>query len=360
MAEATHNQNQNTAMVRNIIVGVATSVIGAATLYFLGINKTGQSTSAKNSFLETKEATVKGWKSYVSIDNIEFQNLKSINNDFAKDMQIDNLKENYLKEIHKFQADLEMLLKDESMDNTFISMLKRRQEAEKDGEGKLTTYLDNLKAILSDNTMGANDKQQRLLKENQRFTNIAKGMLERNATEVESLAKTLNEKYGQSFDLNEFLAYKDYKSGNTFANANQTENNISANNPQQDNATQPVSNIPTQPQTSQNDQYSTTNNQNINPNTNKEWNAGIFAGDWNNEGGVLHLDNKGFIWKWNDGKETSQGGWYTPDMKKIHFTIQKGYNAGYSWTFNISDLTSNSFTMQLENYAQYTYHLTKQ
>lgn len=360
MAENTQNQNQNAAMLRNIIVGVTTSVIGAGVLFLLGINKGGQSTTPQTSFLEVKEATVKGWKSYMSIDNIANKNIQSISADFKRDLQLDNFKENYLKEVHKFEADVESILKDETMDNSFISMLKRRLDVEKDSESKLSTYIDNLKSILADNTMSTGDKQQRLAKEDQRFTNMAKGVIERDITEVEGLAKVLNDKYGPVFDLNESISYKEYKSGKFNTNGNPTDYTTSTTNPQQDNNVKPVSSIPVQPQTSQNDQYSAANNQNANQNASKEMNAGMFAGDWDNEGGTLHLDNKGFVWNWNDAKEASQGGWYTPDMKKIYFTIQKGYNQGYSWTFIISDLTPTSFNMQLENYNQYTYHLTKQ
>lgn len=358
MAEST--PSPNAAMVRNIIVGVATSVIGAATLYFLGINKSGQTTSAQPSFLETKEATVKGWKSYVSIDNIAFKNIQSVFNDYKQDQQLDNFKEGYLKEVHKFMTDLEDILKAPGMDNSFTSLLRRRQETEKDGEEKFSVFIDNLKTILSDNTMGMEDKQRKVLQENQKFLNMVKGVTARNITEVEGLAKVLNEKYGSAFDLNEFISYKEYKSNYSNTTNNTADNTNSAIYPQQDNGSRPVSTIPAQPQTSQHDQFSTANNSSANQNAGKEWNAGTFAGDWKNEGGMLHLDNKGFTWTWNDGKETSQGGWYTPDMKKIYFNIQKGYNQGYTWTFNLSDVTANSFTMQLENYAQYTYHLYKQ
>jgi hypothetical protein len=360
MAEST--PSPNAAMVRNIIVGVATSVIGAATLYFLGINKTGQSTSAKVSFYEEKEATIKGWKSYTTIDNIAYKNVQSVLKDFQNGLQPDNLnskleglKENYLKEVHKFQVDVVEILKDQTMDKSFVSLLSRRLDMEKDAEQKLTTYIDNIKAIAIDNTMGMEDKQKRWLKEDQQFQNIARGMLERENTELEGLAKVLNEKFGQVFDLNESIAYKEYKNGSFNNNNNrQTDYTTSANNPQQDNNAKPVSNIPAQPQNTPN-QYAANNNNN----TNTGLNAGMFGGDWRSEGGTLHLDNQGFSWQWNDGKGVSQGNW-RGDYQKMTLNITSGYNAGYSWTFILSDLTSNSFTMQLEGYAQYTYHQVKQ
>jgi hypothetical protein len=358
MAEST--PSANAAMVRNIIVGVATSVIGAATLYFLGINKTGQATSAKVSFYEGKEATIKGWKSYVTIDNIAYKNVQSVLKDFQNGLQPDNLsskleglKESYLKEVHKFQVDVVEILKDQAMDNSFVSLLNRRQDMEKDAEQKLTGYIDNLRTIAADNTMGVEDKQKRLLNEDHQFQNVARGMLERENTELEGLAKVLNEKYGQIFDLNESIAYKEYKSGNNNSDNRQADYTTSINNPQQDNSVKPVSNIPAQPQNTPN-QYAANNT----TTTTTGLTAGMFAGDWSSEGGTLHLDNQGFSWQWNDGKGVSQGNW-RGDYQKMTLNITSGYNAGYSWTFVLSNLTSNAFTMQLDGHSEYTYHQVK-
>src|SRR5262245_45556721 len=130
MSENTHNPNA--AMIRNIIVGVTTSVLGAGALYFLGINKSGDSPSSKHSFLEAKEATTKGWKSYVTDDNIYYKNTISIFNDLQRSKQIDDYRDNLLKEMHKFQDDLSSILKDEDLDNSFVTMIKRRQDVEKE------------------------------------------------------------------------------------------------------------------------------------------------------------------------------------------------------------------------------------
>ena len=350
MAEGSPNPNAN--MLRNIIVGVATSVLGAGSLYYLGINKSGQSgASSQGSFLEMKEATTKGWKSYVTDDNIYYKNSQSVYNDYYRDKQMENLKENLLKEAHKFQDDLGTILKDQNLDNTFISMIKRRQEAEKEAEAKMTGFLDNINSLLKDNSIGAYDKQQKIIQENQKLASVAKGMYERSATELEGLSKALNEKYGQSFDPNDIIPYKEYKNG-TFAtnnNAANTNTLSTSNQQQQDNGIKSAANVPPEPSNTSNNAANNTTNQ---------LSAGMYAGEWTNEGGSLYFDNKGFSWEWNDGKVTSEGSWRV-DNYRLAMYVTNGYNTGYSWTFNLSNVTANSFTMQLSNNSSYTYHMVK-
>jgi len=345
--------NQNTAMVRNIIVGVATSVIGAATLYFLGINKSGQSsTSSQGSFLEVKEATTKGWKSYVTDDNIYYKNTLSIYNDLASNKKLDIYQDRMVKEVHKFTDDLESILKDQNLDNSFASLLKRRLEIQKEIEEKFTVYIGNIRSIMDDNTIPQDQKPQKIQREDQNYNSLTKGIIERGMTEVEDISKALADKYGQSFSLADVLIYQDYKKGTLYNNDNTNNSNTASNtatNPQLDNGIKPVSNIPPEP--------SSTSNYSAN-NTKNQLNAGMYAGEWTNEGGSLYFDNNGFSWEWNDGKVTSEGSWRAENYQLTMY-VTKGYNTGYSWTFNLSNITPTSFTMQLSNNTNYTYHMVK-
>ncbi|MEJ0104027.1 MAG: hypothetical protein WDO19_16325 [Bacteroidota bacterium] len=344
--------NHNAAMIRNIIVGVATSVIGAASLYFLGINKSGQSgASSQGSFLEIKEATTKGWKSYVTADNIYYKNTVSIYNDLASNKKLDIYQERMLKEVHKFTDDLESILKDQSLDNSFASLLKRRLETQKEIEEKFTVYIGKIRAIMDDNTIPQDQRTQNLSSEDQNYDSIIKGILERAITEIEDISKTLADKYGQSFSLADVLIYQDYKKGTLFNddNTNNPSTASTTTTPQLDNGIKPVSNIPPEP--------SKTTNYSAN-NTTNQLNAGMYAGEWTNEGGSLYFDNKGFSWEWNDGKVTSEGSWRVENYQLTMY-VTKGYNTGFSWTFSLSDVTPTSFTMQLTNNSTYTYHMVK-
>lgn len=336
--------NQNVAMVRNIIVGVSTSVIGAASLYFLGINKSGSSSaSSQGSFLEVKEATTKGWKEYIADDNIYYKNTSTITKGLQQDMNFGSYKTGILREMHKFQDDLNTIQKEDNLDKTFVTLLKRRLDLEKEIEEILPGHLDKFKNIMDGNDA---NKQQQLQQAYTKFMSDARSITERSVTEAEGLVKALNDKYGQLFDLNESLAYKDYKSGNNYS----TNTNTGAN----PNTTSPRTNIPAAPANSTVPAQNTANN-----NTNNgQSSAGMFAGDWSNEAGILHLDNNGFSWRWNDGNPTSSGGWRAQN-NQIAFYVTNGYSANTTQVFNIYNVTSNSFTIQLASNPSIVYNCVK-
>ena len=60
----------NKVMLRNIITGVITTVVGAITVYFLLGRKSD--TSSEANMLLMKEATNNAWKSYVLAENVFF------------------------------------------------------------------------------------------------------------------------------------------------------------------------------------------------------------------------------------------------------------------------------------------------
>jgi len=340
--------NQNVTMVRNIIVGVSTSVIGAASLYFLGINKSGSSSSTQGTTIEIKEATTKGWKSYMASDNIYYKNTGTISQELQQTMNFADYKKSILREMHKYQDELETIKKEDNLDKTFVSMIDRRLDLEKETEEKLAGHLDQLKDIMDANDPG---KQQKLQQQYSKLVTDARSITQRNATETESLAKALNEKYGQLFDLDESLSYKDYKSGNKYS-ANANTGTTTANPP-------PISggNIPPAPANS-----TTTPVQNVNnttPNNTTQLTAGFFAGSWSNEGGLLYLDNNGFSWRWNDGNPTSSGGWRAQNNQMI-FYVMNGYSANTEQLFNMYDVTATSFTLQLVRQPSIVYHCYKQ
>ncbi|MFI5134003.1 MAG: hypothetical protein ACHQEB_06690, partial [Chitinophagales bacterium] len=66
--------SHSATMMRNIITGVITTVIGAVTVYFItqGFHKSDNSSAAD--ILLMKEVTTNAWKSYVSSENVFYNN----------------------------------------------------------------------------------------------------------------------------------------------------------------------------------------------------------------------------------------------------------------------------------------------
>jgi hypothetical protein len=198
-------------MARNIIVSVASTVLGATAIYFLGFhNKGGHSGSTDH--LVIKEATTKAWRSYVSIDNLYYKNILSLAKDPALLKDLGRYKSEMQKESTRFKKDVEDILQDKDIDKSFASMLNRRLDREKEGEEITTKLIDNLQSIY--NSVGSvEEKRNRMIAENTSYSEQTKGLLERSVNEIEDLSKVLSEKFNQPFNLNDFLSYADYKKG---------------------------------------------------------------------------------------------------------------------------------------------------
>ncbi len=320
----------NKVMFRNIITGVITTVLGATIIYFLFHNSGG---SGKAGFLETREATTKAWKSYVTIDNIYYKNLLSISKDQQLLSNLDNYKNELFREAARFKKDAENILKDKDIDKSFISMVERRFERETESEEAVSKYIDKLKVIVNSNT-GPEEKKQNILTETQTYQKQANGILERAATEVEDLSKTLGERYGQPFNLNDFMFYTDYKKG-LFNNSGNTNN---TNNKQTNNPGQPDPNLST--------------NNTIN---NADLDETMFAGRWNITGANIELTPDGKMnWDMDNG-DYAYGTWkFLNNQLIMYATSRAGQNA--TWIFNLSNVTGNMFTMTLnvQPYTPYT------
>ena len=83
MSDASGTPPVHSTILRNIIVGVTTTVLGSSAVYFLGFSH--RNNNSTNDYLVTKEATTKAWKSYETIDNIYYKNTVSLSKDPAND-----------------------------------------------------------------------------------------------------------------------------------------------------------------------------------------------------------------------------------------------------------------------------------
>src|SRR5690606_4502245 len=231
-AQGTPSPGASTIM-RNILVGVTTTVLGSTAIYFLGFHNRGGKSgpSAAENLLVMKEVTTKAWKSYVTTDNIYYKNLLSINKDFQESPDLELYKQDVTKEADRFRKDVDDLLKEENLDKTFASMLSRRLEREKEALDKMTDYVEAIQR-LQRSELGEKEVMEKANEEGKKFEKYSKTAVERAATEVEDIAKTLAERYGQAFSLSDFLFYNDYKKTQTAGNNNNNqpgENNSNTN-----------------------------------------------------------------------------------------------------------------------------------
>jgi hypothetical protein len=223
-------ESNTSGHLRTILIGVTTTVLGTAAVYYLGFRPRSGGSSAED-ILFAKEATTKAWKSYVTFDNIYFKNQLSILDEFQRSKQLGKYRNDMLDEMHKYQDDLDELLKNKNIDVSFVSMINRRIRTEKEVEPEFKRYIDNIQSIL-DSNHGQQEKSEELKNEDAKWLNYSKGIVDRALTEVEELSKTLSEKYGQPFDLNEFKSYQFVKQ---MRNKTNTNTNVNTNNTDDNN-----------------------------------------------------------------------------------------------------------------------------
>jgi hypothetical protein len=316
---------QTSVMFRNIIVGVTTTILGSTAVYFLGFHNK-KSGDSKGSYAEVKEATTKAWRSYVTIDNIYYKNLLSINKDKDLVLDLDRYKNEMFKEGARFKKDAEAIINDKDVDKSFVSMMERRFDREKQAEDAITIYIDNLKSIIN-STDSPEEKQKQVMSTAQAYQGKANGIMERTLNEMEDLSKVLSERYGQQFNLNDIQAFVDYKSGKLNTNLNNNSGNNNGN-------------------------PSDTTNMQVDPN--------IFPGRWNTTGANITLNADGnFFWDVLSTGDKSSGSWKIYNNQLYMYPKQPGNDNPITWVFNLSVVNPNLFTMTLNTQPFNTYQLAR-
>ena len=121
MAKTETTEGSN--VIRNMIISVLTTVLGATIIYFLGFN------NKKPGFtkLEREDVTVNAWKTYVTIENIYTKNSTSLLRDRILDkIELEDFLSESLKESETLRSSLNELIAVEGIDKDLVSTFKRR------------------------------------------------------------------------------------------------------------------------------------------------------------------------------------------------------------------------------------------
>ena len=356
-----HNSN----MIRNIIAGVTTTVIGATFVYFLnkGNNHNNNDTnSSTGSYLEVKEATTKAWKSYVAIENLEYKNAMLLANHLKDLNTLDEFKDELTKESDKFSSDIEALQKTKDIDDGFISLLKRRLDAEKEALEKWNSFFASWATILN-TTQPGQERNDRVTAEYSKMQANASFIVERTKTEITDLSKSLSEKYGQPFAVTDLLLFQNDKNNQTTANNNNNTNSGNQDNNNNNSAINTNTNNNPSGNNADNNSnttnYNNTNTNYNNTNASSQITARNFVGEWDVPGGqIITLSSNGRMsWEVSNGQNTS-GTWQLYN-NQLYMTYPNAYGVSGTYTFNLTNITQNSFTMLLTTYPYYRYDLTR-
>lgn len=314
----------NTVMVRNIITGVITTVLGASIIYFLGFPKSGGGSSAEN-MLVTKEATINAWKSYVYSENSFFGNWKIYANNYTEE-DFDSYRSSTLNELARFNTDIKKILEAKSLDPSLESLLERRLDAKQQWESKYRKHLDNYER-LSKSITDQQEKTTKLNEEVYRFQKDVKELDERFANEIGEMCTTLSAKYNYNF------LWSDLKMYQTTTNTNNTN----------------------------------TNNTNTNTNGNNTGSAGIdwrkLVGKWRTstgtgQVGTLYQYDDGRMYYYFDTGDSTYGRWQF-NNNQLSLYYNQYWGAGNTFVYNLSNVTDNSFTITYTNSPYYIYNAVR-
>jgi hypothetical protein len=360
------NASEHTTTVFNkIIIPVITTVLGATAIYFLGFNKKSGRTDMEK-MLITKDATIKGWKSYVASQNIAYKNIGSITEEYKKKIAdvvkqnglsedlvpvLQDFKDELFQESGKATKDMQEILKNEDIDQGFVSMLNRQLDNSKNDEKKTSIFIDNLIALAKSN-ISADEKSEKWKAVTAKFVGDLNGASERQATEAEGIAKILSQRYSEAFDLNELQVYVDYKKELNKKNTDPDDKNINKD----DNVNNTDDKEPKNPnRNSENNDNPSGNfaSNEIEPTTQ------LLTGQWQMTDGNLELSESGDMY-WSFGtKGYTYGTWKLEDgkiqMNAINpDTKRTSYLVGF-----LSNVTNNSFTITFMSTPREVYNLRR-
>lgn len=316
--------SHSATMIRNIITGVITTVIGAGALYLLKFNKSGDNSEV--SMVLMKEATINAWKSYVSAENVFFNNMQTYQANYSVN-GFDHYKEATLGEFEHFKSDLKRIQSTKDLDPSFQSMLEQRIKINDESEDKYRIYLDNYNNI-SKNTTDATERTNKLNAETKRFVDERKERDQLFENSIDELCKTLTDKYSGSFAKTALVMYQptdQTNQNNQTANTNNT-NTTTTNN--------------TNPGTD----GSNTNNNNNNSSTTIDWK--MLVGKWIQGNNYLYQYQDGKMYYYFGNGDSTYGSWEIYNNQLYHYYSQY-YGAGNRWVYNISNLTGNALSITL-------------
>jgi len=305
-------------IARNVITGVLTTVVGAAALYFLKFNKTGEST--ETNMLQVQATTINAWKSYVAAENSFNNNLNIYLANYSAS-GFEHYKEVSLSAFDQFSSELKKILDTKNLDPSFSSMLERRMKTNEEGKKKYEEYLNNYNNItqtVSDQT----ERNTKLNEESDRFNNEKKERDQVFASDVDELCKTLNAKYTiYNFTKNDLVIYQQTNTNTTNTNNTNTTN---------------------------------TNSGTDASNNSVDWRS--LVGKWVDGNNVLYQQEDGKMYYYFGTTDSTYGSWQIYNNQLFHYYNQY-YGAGNRWTYNIQNLTQNSFSAVLVDspYTQYNF-----
>jgi hypothetical protein len=337
MLKSVTPETKNT--VKNIFLGILTSVLGATAIYFLGFNNK----KPRFTVLERGEITADAWKTYVTVENIYIQSRVSMIRDALQFKEFGDIAKESAAESKKIQNSLEDVIATDGVDKDLVTFLDKRlkteytqsEETEKfykelalrKEEWTKFPFTDSLKARLT------------------WFLEQTKTRFTKAAPNIEALSKKLFEAYEQPFNINELLVIQATKYKKDIFNLTIAEEKKDTDLP------------PDQSVSGGKDAGDITNSSDASKITKQ-----YLTGKWDAGGGItITLKANGKLsWSIPSDNKEAKGSWLLKNNQLV-MNIDRhpvtGKNA--NWIFNISNAKKNSFTIILDAASAKIYNLVR-
>lgn len=190
--------------LRTIATGVITTVTAAALIYFLGFHP--GSKKSGDDFLQTKEATSRCWRSFVTTENLFTANWQLFNSHYTPE-KFSRYRQSVLDELKRYRADLDELSRSKNIDPSLHSLLERRKESQGYFEERYRSHLERFESILRSGDTGT-ALNTRLRVEVERFAGEIQDKQQKFANEIGEICSTLSAKYALSFSPAELKQFQ--------------------------------------------------------------------------------------------------------------------------------------------------------
>jgi hypothetical protein len=323
------SSSTNKLLPRNIIIGALVTVITSTTVFYLTQYVTKKPEG--NDFLITKEATTTAWKSYVGYENIYTENFFSLiktSGDMGLDSQFKSIK----KESEKFQKDVADLSSGKKIDKDLIKVLNRRLDNETRSMPVVEQYYKKIDSIFKSKG-SPGEKKDALVNEMSRYSEFTKGFYERAINEIRIIAEILSKRYGEPFSMNDFA--------------------IVRMKPQITMTTDSVINMLRNVVIDSSGKIIRINNYTslIKPDN--------VTGKWSSEGATITLSKNGKMNRLASDGSNVEGTWKIEKDKLIVLSTAHPDNRKIKTSFNIAELTANSFKIMLDEPPYNIYLMTR-
>jgi hypothetical protein len=353
MAKASEHAS---TVFNKIIIPVITTILGATAIYFLGFNKKSSASAA-----EIEKSTVNAWQSFVASENINYKTSTSISKEYNEKIAtadkekgyeglvpiFRDLKDDLFRESKKLKEDIEEILKKkDDIDVEFVSMLNRTLDNINDEDKKSDIFVNDL-ISLAQSHIDEEEKSTKWQKKTENFIAMIKNMQDRSITEAEDISQALSKKYNRPFDLNDLLAYADYKKekeGDKTDKPKKTDDDPIVTAPKDPNAGTEYK---------ETTQSTTDNSNDIEPTTS------MLIGEWTMNGGALELSKNGDMFWTFEKKGYTDGDWKLENGKlKMNATNPDTKKSSQLIGF-LTNVTRNSFTMTFMTTPREVYNFTR-